>query len=325
MKELWLQQLSNIINNNTDLIKITQITKQNSKSFLYRKKNINFNVKIPVIFIKRIEKNNHKDPILLQFIFHKKELITNKKYNSNPLNEQFIIPGMIHKYKNRVLILITGICAVHCRYCFRKNTKQISSIKLCHWYKIINYIKKNKQINEIIFSGGDPLVLNDYKLNFFINDIKTISHIKVLRIHTRIICIIPERITVNLIKILSKCKFHIVIVTHINHSNEITEELFNKILLLKKVGITLLNQSVLLKNINNNDNILIKLSNSLFDIGILPYYIHLLDKVEGSKHFNVSKKKAQKIIQKISLSLSGFLIPKLTKDIYGKKYKKLIV
>ncbi|QJC34864.1 KamA family radical SAM protein [Enterobacteriaceae endosymbiont of Donacia piscatrix] len=325
MKELWLQQLSNNINNNIDLIKITKIKKRNSHSFLYRKKNIKFDVKIPVIFIKKIEKNNHQDPILLQFIFHKKELITNKKYNNNPLNEKFNIPGMIHKYKNRILILITGICAVHCRYCFRKNTKQINSIKLCDWYQIINYIQKNKQINEIIFSGGDPLILKDHKLNFFINDIKNISHIKVLRIHTRIICIIPERITLNLIKIFSKCKFNIVIVTHINHPNEISEELFNKISLLKKVGITLLNQSVLLKNINNNNNTLIKLSNNLFNIGILPYYIHLLDKVDGSHHFNVSERKAKKIIQKISSSLSGFLIPKLTKEIYGKKYKKLII
>ncbi|QJC33664.1 KamA family radical SAM protein [Enterobacteriaceae endosymbiont of Donacia provostii] len=325
MKEFWLQQLSNTIDNNIDLLEITKIKKKDRKNFLQNKKNIKFNIKIPVIFTRKIEKNNYKDPILLQFIAHKNELIINKKYNINPLNEKFIINGMLHRYKNRILILITGICAVHCRYCFRKNTKQINSIKLCNWYKIMNYIRDNKQINEIIFSGGDPLVLNDYKLNLFINDIKNFTHIKILRIHTRIVCIIPERITVNLLKIFSKCKFKIVIVTHINHSNEISEKLSHKIFLLKKLGITLLNQSVLLKNINNNENSLIKLSHNLFNIGILPYYIHLLDKVEGSKHFNVSEKKAKKIIKKISLSLSGFLIPKLTKDIYGSKYKKIIV
>ncbi|QJC35663.1 KamA family radical SAM protein [Enterobacteriaceae endosymbiont of Donacia sparganii] len=325
MKELWLQQLTNIINNNIDFIKILKINKKNSKQFLYRQKNIFFNVKIPIIFTKKIEKTNYKDPILLQFIFNKKELIIHKKYNNNPLNEKFIIPGMIHKYKNRILILITGICAVHCRYCFRKNTKQINSIKMCHWNQIINYIKKNSEINEIIFSGGDPLILNDKKIDFFINDIKTISHLKVLRIHTRIVSILPERITINLLKIFSKCNFHIVIVTHINHYNEISEELFNKISLLRKIGLTILNQSVLLKNINDHDKILIKLSNTLFSIGIIPYYLHLLDKVQGSKHFHVSENKAKKIMKKISSSLSGFLVPRLVKDIYGKKSKNFII
>ncbi|QJC34073.1 KamA family radical SAM protein [Enterobacteriaceae endosymbiont of Donacia cinerea] len=325
MKELWIKQLSNIINNNYDLMNIIKIKKEDSYHFLYKKKNIFFKVKIPLIFIKRIEKNNYKDPILLQFIFNKKELIKYKKYNSNPLNEQFIIPGMIHKYKNRVLILITGICAVHCRYCFRKNTKKINSIKICDWNKIIYYIKKNLEINEIIFSGGDPLILNDKKISLFLNDIKTIPHIKILRIHTRLVSILPERISRNLLKIFSKCKFHIVIVTHINHPNEISEELSDKIYFLKKIGITILNQSVLLKNINDNHKILIKLSNTLFNIGIIPYYLHLLDKVNGSKHFNVSENKAKKIMKKILLSLSGFLVPKLTKDIYGSKNKKFII
>ncbi|QJC38523.1 KamA family radical SAM protein [Enterobacteriaceae endosymbiont of Donacia fulgens] len=324
MKELWLKQLSNNINNNIDLIKITEIKKKDHHQFLYKKKNIFFKVKIPVIFIKKIEKKNSKDPILLQFIFNRKELIQYKKYNKNPLNEKFIIPGMIHKYKNRILILLTGICAVHCRYCFRKNTKQVNSITICNWNKIINYIKKNFEINEIIFSGGDPLVLNDNKINFFINDINKISHIKILRIHTRIVCILPQRISKNLLKIFSKCKFHIVIVTHINHPNEISDELSEKIHFLKTMGITVLNQSVLLKNINDNHKILIKLSNNLFDIGIIPYYLHLLDKIEGSKHFYVSENKAKIIMKKILLSLSGFLVPKLTKDIYGGKNKKFI-
>ncbi|QJC37709.1 KamA family radical SAM protein [Enterobacteriaceae endosymbiont of Donacia bicoloricornis] len=325
MKELWLKQLSNNINNNIDLIKITKIKQKDNPQFLYKKKNIFFNVKIPIIFLKKIEKKNPKDPILLQFIFNKKELIQYKKYNKNPLNEKFIIPGMIHKYKNRVLILLTGICAVHCRYCFRKNTKKINSITICNWKIIIKYIKKNFEINEIIFSGGDPLVLNDKKINFFINDINKIPHIKILRIHTRIICILPQRISKNLLKIFSKCKFHIVIVTHINHSNEISEELFEKINFLKKRRITILNQSVLLKNINDNYKILVNLSNNLFNIGILPYYLHLLDKIEGSKHFYVSENKAKKIMKKILLFLPGFLVPRLTKDIYGGKNKKFII
>ncbi|QJC37294.1 KamA family radical SAM protein [Enterobacteriaceae endosymbiont of Donacia thalassina] len=324
MKELWLKQLSNNINNNIDLMKITKIKKTDSNQFLYKKNNIPFNVKIPLTFIKKIKKKNSKDPILLQFIFNKKELVKCKKYNSNPLNEKFIIPGMIHKYKNRVLILLTGICAVHCRYCFRKNTKQINSIKIRDWHKIINYIKKKLEINEIIFSGGDPLVLNDHKINTFINDIKKISHIKILRIHTRIISIIPQRISINLLKIFSKCKFNIVIVTHINHPNEISNTLYEKINSLKELGITILNQSVLLKDINDHHEILIKLSNNLFNIGIIPYYLHLLDKIEGSKHFNVSVNKAKKIMKKISSSLSGFLVPRLTKESYGGKNKKFI-
>ncbi|QJC33260.1 KamA family radical SAM protein [Enterobacteriaceae endosymbiont of Donacia clavipes] len=324
MKKLWLKQLKNTVNNNIDLIKITKIKKQNIKQFLCKKKNISFKIKLPKIFIKKIEKKNYRDPILLQFIFNKNELIFHKKYNSNLLNENYIIPGMIHKYYNRVLILITGICAVHCRYCFRKKIKKINSMKKYDWIKIINYIKKHKEINEVIFSGGDPLVINDYKINLLIKDIETISHIKILRIHTRIISIIPERITNNLIKIFSKCRLNIVLVTHINHSNEISENLFNKIYLLKKSGITILNQSVLLKNINDNYKTLIKLSNNLFNIGIIPYYLHLLDKVEGNRHFNVSENKAKKIMRKILPFLSGFLVPKLIKDINGKKNKIFI-
>ncbi|QJC32447.1 KamA family radical SAM protein [Enterobacteriaceae endosymbiont of Donacia dentata] len=325
MNKLWLKQLKDNINNNIDLIKITKIKKKNSKQFLCKKKNISFKIKIPKIFIKKIEKKNYKDPILLQFIFNKNELIFNKKYNSNPLNENLIIPGMIHKYYNRVLILVTGICAVHCRYCFRKKSKEIYAIKKCDWIKIINYIKKHREINEVIFSGGDPLIINDHKINLLINDIQKISHIKTLRIHTRIISVIPERITTNLIKIFNKYKLNIIIVTHINHPNEISENLFNKVNLLKKTGVTILNQSVLLKNINDDYKTLIKLSNNLFNIGILPYYLHLLDKVEGSQHFNVSESKAKKIMIKMLPFLSGFLVPRLIKDIYGKKSKNFII
>ncbi|WP_211080552.1 KamA family radical SAM protein [Enterobacteriaceae endosymbiont of Neohaemonia nigricornis] len=320
MKEIWQKQLSNIINNN-NYIKIFH-TQKNIKLFLIKENYKYFSVKIPHNFIKNIKYNDLNDPILLQFIPCQEETIIYNNYTKNPLNETYQIPGMLHKYENRLLILLTGICAIHCRYCFRKNTKNNFYLKNENWNKILLYIKKNIHINEIIFSGGDPLMIQDNKLNNFIKDIVKITHIKILRIHTRMISILPSRITTNLLKILQMHTIKIVIVTHINHANEITLELYKKIILLKNIGITILNQSVLLKNINDHPNILIKLSNKLFNIGIIPYYLHILDKVHGSKHFFVSEKKALNIIKSIKTKLSGFLIPKVVKEIkyQNKKY-----
>jgi len=177
---------------------------------------------------------------------------------------------------------------------------------------IEDYIRAHTQINEVILSGGDPLSLSDEKLAKLIRNIENIKHVKILRLHSRSIVATPSRITDKLIKLLTKTSLKVVLVTHINHANEVSEAF------IKNIGnftnTTLLNQSVLLKGVNDDLSILERLSLKLFDIGILPYYLHMLDKVKGAEHFLVSDEHAIQLHKNLKNNLSGYLVPKLVRD-----------
>lgn len=271
-----------------------------------------FPLKIPKQFADLINTDDSHDPLLLQVLpqinnsntsFTKEPLLDNK---NSPVN------GIIHKYTNRVLLIVSSVCAIHCRYCFRQNFNYKNHDIFSNLDIIMSYLANNKAINEVILSGGDPLSISDDKLAKLITRIAKIKHIKNLRIHSRTIAIIPSRITNNFIDILHNTSLNVVIVFHINHPREITDELANNV--KKLSNITLLNQSVLLNKVNNNVKTLTNLSNKLFAIGILPYYLHQLDKVEGAEHFLVDDKQAIKLHNNLKQQLSGYLVPKLVKD-----------
>jgi EF-P beta-lysylation protein EpmB len=272
-----------------------------------------FSFKIPKDFANLIDKNNPNDPILKQFL---PTVLEDDDFDLSPLEDERNMPisGLIHKYKNRVLLIASHHCFVHCRYCFRQNFNYNHNDALGNLAEIQKYLQQQKGVDEVILSGGDPLSLNDDKLKILITAIAQIPHIKTLRIHSRNLVVVPSRITDEFVQILKENRLKIVIVFHINHANEISKVFIESLEKLKNKNITLLNQSVLLKGVNDCASTLINLSQQLFAIGILPYYLHLLDKVKGSKQFFISEQQALKIYKEMQENLSGYLVPKLVQD-----------
>ena len=278
---------------------------------------------VPLSYASRIEKNNTDDPLLLQVLPQINEGNIVNNFIDDPLceNQQIPIKGLIHKYKSRVLLVCNSVCAIHCRYCFRKhfdyNDNRVSKKE---WEERFNYIKAKSYINEVILSGGDPLLLNDSYLEFFMDQLSCMQHIRRVRIHTRIPIVLPSRITNSLIKILKSTRLRIIIVIHSNHPNELSQDVSDALEKLLDCSL-LLNQSVLLHKINDDVDILTKLSEKLFDIGVLPYYLHTLDKVKGCNHFHISDTKAINLYKELQSKLPGFLVPKLVKEVPFRSYK----
>ncbi len=273
----------------------------------------NFPIKIPLEFANLIDKNNPNDPLLKQVI-PSENTLSQPGFSPSPLADESNAPveGLIHKYSNRVLLITSRVCAIHCQYCFRQNFDYSGHDAMSNWLAVEDYMRTHQSINEVILSGGDPLSLSDDKLEKLIENIENIGNVTTLRIHSRSVVVIPSRVTDKLVKILAKTPLKVVLVTHINHANEMSEAFVKNI--EKFDNVTLLNQSVLLAGVNDNSNTLEQLSLKLFDAGILPYYLHMLDKVEGAEHFLVSDDRAAELHQNLKKSLSGYLVPKLVRD-----------
>ena len=277
-----------------------------------------FPLRVPREFLARMEKGNPQDPLLLQALPVVRELINSSGYSLDPLNEKKSnrIPGLLHKYHGRALLTVSSACAIHCRYCFRRHFPYEKNIpRKQGWNRVFDYLKSDTSITEIILSGGDPLMLKDKVLAEFISCVETIVQLKRLRIHTRLPIVIPERITDELINMLNNTRLLPTIVIHCNHPNEIDASVIMALRSLQKTRTTLLNQSVLLKNINDHKETLICLSENLFEAGVLPYYLHFLDKVQGAAHFEVSEAQAQCLITEMTKRLPGYLVPKLVREI----------
>jgi EF-P beta-lysylation protein EpmB len=276
-------------------------------------KDQHFPIKIPLEFANLIDKNNPEDPLLKQ-VTPSENAQTQSGFSLSPLGDEDNAPvaGLIHKYPSRVLLIASRVCAIHCQYCFRQNFDYSGHDAISNWLAIEDYIRSHKSISEAILSGGDPLSLSDEKLQALIDKIQSIDHIKTLRIHSRSMVVTPSRVTGQLIDILSNAKLNIVIVLHANHANELSDEFANVVQKLPKI--TLLNQSVLLKGVNDSVSVLRELSLRLFDLGVLPYYLHILDKVSGAEHFLISDERAIQLHQSLKRSLSGYLVPKLVRD-----------
>ncbi|VFP88232.1 EF-P beta-lysylation protein EpmB [Candidatus Erwinia haradaeae] len=323
--EEWLDQLVDVITDYNELLQFLSL-KYHPYLTINHFGSGDFPLRIPRTFAERMRKGDPKDPLLLQVITSDQEYIDIPGYNVNPLNEQnSIVPGLLHKYRNRVLFLVKGNCAVHCRYCFRRYFPyQLNKGNKHNWEKAILYIQEDLDLDEVIISGGDPLMAKDDELDWIITKLEKISHLKRVRIHSRLPVVIPKRITKVLCKRLEHSRLQILLVTHINHMKEINDDLKYSMYMLKSAGVTLLNQSVLLREINDSSVVLAELSNALFDIGILPYYLHLLDKVKGTAHFYVSDQRACAIIRELLTMVSGYMVPRLVREIGGEPSKTLI-
>ena len=283
-----------------------------------------FPLRVPRGFVDCMEKGNPADPLLRQVLPVQDELQDYPGYSLDPVGDLHAVAeaGVIHKYHGRVLLITTGGCAVHCRYCFRRHFPygelQLSSQKM---NQALAYIEKRDEISEVILSGGDPLLLNDDKLEQLFRQLGGIAHVRRIRIHSRIPVVLPTRISGRLLEILSNQPQPIALVLHANHPNELSAEVGAACRLLKAHRVTLLNQSVLLKGVNDDSPTLIALSEKLFALGILPYYLHCLDRAAGVGHFDVPEPQAKQLILALQESLPGYLVPKLVQEQAGAAYK----
>jgi len=287
-----------------------------------------FPIKVPQPFVQLMEYGNPNDPLLKQVLPITSELQVDSNFSTDPVGESSFnpVPGIVHKYRNRVLMIISPNCAINCRYCFRRHFPYDDNRQSKQqWLKALDYLKTKPEINEVIYSGGDPLAANDNFLRWLTGEIESIKHIKRLRIHTRLPVVIPSRIDDQLLNWLSNTRLKPTFVLHINHANEIDSALSQGINRLKQAGIMVLNQSVLLKGVNDTSAQLINLSEKLFDAGIMPYYLHMLDPVQGASHFDVPRDRAVEIFSQIQAELPGFLVPKLVQERAGETSKSLIL
>jgi EF-P beta-lysylation protein EpmB len=275
-----------------------------------------FKTRVPQPFIDKMAVGNPNDPLLLQVIAQQAENLVEAGYSVDPLEEQDNqTPGLLHKYYGRVLLILSSACAVNCRYCFRRHfpyeDQHASGDQLS---KSLEYISENESITEVILSGGDPLIIDDNALAHLVKKLESIKHVKRLRIHTRLPVVIPQRVTSDLCGILRGTQLQTSMVLHINHANEIDALLQQHLQMLNNAGVVLLNQSVLLKKVNDNVIDLSNLSEKLFESKVMPYYLHLLDKVAGATHFDIEEQKALSLLSKMRSTLPGYLVPKLAKE-----------
>lgn len=324
--QTWQQQLANTLNSAQELLDALGIPPD---ALPFSQQALaDFPMRVPHAFVKRMERGNLNDPLLRQVWPDIEEANTPPKgFVLDPLGEASSnpAPGIVHKYKRRVLLIVNGSCAVHCRYCFRRhfpyNDNRLSRQE---WQDALEYVRSREDINEVILSGGDPLSSNDARLFELISAIEDIPHVTRLRIHSRLPIVIPARITPALIERLQLSRLNIIMVVHANHANEIDEEVGDTFVRMRAAGIHVLNQSVLLKNINDDAQSLIDLSERLFEFGAMPYYLHLLDPVVGAHHFDISESRATTLMADVQTQLPGFLVPKLVREVDGRPSKTLI-
>lgn len=318
----WQQQLAQAITDPAELLGSLSLCPEDLADTLSA--NRLFPLRVPRSFVERMEPGNPRDPLLLQVLPGADELTPADGFIQDPVGDHraMVTPGLLHKYQGRALLLATGACGIHCRYCFRRHFPYAqANPSRNEWNEAIHYLSANTEIKEVILSGGDPLSLTDEKLERLVNKLENIPHLKRLRIHTRLPVVVPGRVCTSLLDWLGNTRLQVVMVIHCNHVNEIDTTVQLAMTKLKKVDCELLNQSVLLKGINDSVSELARLSEKLMDTGVLPYYLHLLDRTEGTSHFETDEEKGKKLVSALNQQLPGYLVPKLVREVPGEASK----
>ena len=283
-------------------------------------------MRVPRSYAARMRKGDPADPLLLQVLPLHAERVGVAGFVPDPLRETGVAnQGVLKKYRGRALLVTTPACPVHCRYCFRRHfpyTDQVAARD--RWEPALRELRRMDDVTEVILSGGDPLSLDNRRLGELLRLIEDLQHVDTVRIHTRFPIVLPERVDPGLLELLADTRLHTVMVVHCNHANEIDRSVQAALETVARTGTTLLNQSVLLKGINDSANRLEALSRALFGCGVLPYYLHLLDPVSGAAHFDVPASRGTELIAELRRRLPGYLVPRLVREEPGEPSKTAI-
>lgn len=280
----------------------------------------------PEAFIARMKPGDPKDPLLLQVLPRPEEGRPSPPgYSADPVGELGRARhGLVRKYRGRALLIATGACPVHCRYCFRRHFPYGAHIgsKSGGWGRALQAVARDRSVHELILSGGDPLVLPDAKLGALLKQADAIAHLRTVRIHTRMPVILPSRVTDGLLAALRQSSKRLAMALHVNHPQEIDAAVAAALARLAQAGVTLLNQAVLLRGVNDSAGTLADLSHALWQAGVLPYYLHLLDPVAGAAHFEVPAAEGAALVEALRQTLPGYLVPRLVRETPGAPAKQ---
>jgi EF-P beta-lysylation protein EpmB len=321
----WQEQLADLITDPVELLQLLQIdaVRAGYDPAALR----NFPLRVTRCYAARMQVGNADDPLLRQVLPHRLELQSDASLHTDPLAEQqaLVAPGILHKYQGRVLLIATQNCAIHCRYCFRRHFPyQQNRLSRDEWRRSLTYVAGDSSIDEVILSGGDPLALGNAYLASLLGLLEEIPHVRRARIHTRLPVVLPDRIDEGLLQLLTRTRLQVVLVVHANHAQEFDAAVVSACQRLGTAGVYLLNQSVLLAGINDDADTLSDLSEQLFAAGVLPYYLHLPDRVAGTGHFAVSATAAAALHADLQGRLPGYLVPKLVREDAGATSKTWI-
>ena len=285
---------------------------------------VQFPLLAPRSYLSRIEPGNPRDPLLLQILPLGAEQVPVSGFGRDPVGDASArrAPGLLCKYRGRALMIATGACAVHCRYCFRRHYPYGEEPRRIEdWEPALAALSADTTLREVILSGGDPLMLTDDRLSLLVGRLENISHLHRLRIHSRLPIVLPNRVTARLTDRLTSSRLISIMVVHANHPREIAGDCSVALRSLVQSGITVLNQSVLLRGINDTADVLEELSERLIELGVMPYYLHQLDRVTGSAHFEVSETRGRQLIAELRQRLPGYAVPRYVREIPGREHK----
>ena len=313
----WREQIREAFRDSTSLLRFLELPEDPPAR-------PRFPMLVPLAFARRMEPGNRCDPLLGQVLPDPRELRLREGFVSDPVGDldSQAGRGLLHKYRGRVLLVSTGACAVHCRYCFRQEFPYAGNHAAgAQWREAIEYIAGRSDIDEVILSGGDPLMLPTDRLRELTDGLIDIPHIQRFRIHTRLPVVLPDRITDKLLEWLETLPWPTVMVIHANHAREFDREVDAAVQQLRARRVHLLNQSVILAGINDSFTAQRDLVLRGFEAGVLPYYLHLLDRVRGAERFEVAEAGAIEIVNRMRRELSGYLVPRLVREKAGAPYK----
>lgn len=324
-RETWQQELVDAVRDPAQLLEILGLP----QSLLAgaTRASSEFQLMVTRSFLSRMEHGNAADPLLLQVLPVSRELDNIRGYSDDPLQEASArtAPGLIKKYGSRALLVAAGSCAINCRYCFRRAYPyETEPRQLEDWEPALNALEADSAVNEVILSGGDPLLLSDSRLTKLLERLESIPHVSMLRIHSRIPIVLPSRLTSALLGRLLESRLQPVVVVHSNHPNEVAGDCEGALRRLVRAGIPTLNQTVLLRDINDDSGTLVDLSRRLTAVGVMPYYLHKLDRVIGTSHFAVSEERGRELISEIRLQLPGYAVPRFVVEEPGEPHKTVL-
>lgn len=283
-----------------------------------------FPLRVPQAYLARIRPGDPDDPLLRQVLPLGAEAVETPGFTDDPVGDGASLQagGVIHKYRGRALLVATGACAINCRYCFRRHFPYAdASASSGHWAEALAYLRRDNTIHEAILSGGDPLSLNDRRLRELAEGLAEIPHLRRIRVHSRLPVVLPSRIDTDLLEWFAGTRLSAVMVIHANHPNELDTVVANVLQRLAEHGVRLYNQTVLLRRVNDDADVLEALGERLFDLGVQPYYLHLLDRVQGAAHFEVPETEACRLMRTLAARTPGYLLPRLVREVAGEPWK----